>query len=179
MPADDALTDLGREMLGEIPPRFFEDPDFRAVIHVFARESERARALGTRVRDNLIAARIDELGLPWWERLYRFDAGVSTEATRVARVLSRTQQTAPRVSSGEFSNDMDELVGVGAWTYEEEWPAIRVKLPYVPGSDPFLRAEREIRELQTFPAHLDLILENVEGFILDQSQLDQEPFHDA
>lgn len=180
MPSPAALTDLSRDLLDDLPPRVVEDPDIRAVIHCFAKESERQRALAERVRDNLIPARVDSLGLPWWERLFRLpDPSLLTEAERKALVLSRSQQTAPRVSAKAFSEDMDALVGSGSWEYEEDYPAIRVKVPYAPASDAYERLEKGIRQLATFPCHLDVILENVDGFLLDQSQLDQEPFHES
>lgn len=177
MPDPALITPLGWELLGELPPRVFEDPDIRAVVHCQAKESERQRELAARVRDNFIPARLDELGLPWWERLYLLsDPTGLTEVQRRERVLVRTRQTQPRVSSREFKEDMDDLIGEGNWKYEEEYPAIRVSVPFKPGSEAFLQLEDLIRNLPTFPCHLDVILETIEGFVLDQSLLDQEPF---
>jgi hypothetical protein len=178
MPSVGAITDLGWELLDDLPPRVFEDPDIRAVVHCAAKESDRQRELAERVRDNLIPARLDLLGLPWWEYLFKLPApGAATEAQRRERVLTKTRQTSPRVSAKNFKADMDGMVGEGNWEYEEDWPAIRVFVPYKPGSEAFLLVENQIRNLTTFPAHLDVILENVEGFVLDESQLDQDPFH--
>ena len=93
------------------------------------------------------------------------------------RVLARNQRTAPRVAGTDFRDDMNGLVGEGAWSYEEEWPAIRVKVPFKPGSEIFDGLEERIRNLPSFPCHLDIILEGGEGFILDESKLDQDVFH--
>lgn len=168
-------------MLDDLPPRVIEDPDVRAVTHCFARESARARIYAGAVRDAMIPNRVSTTkGAEFWEYLYRLPApGAMTVAQRRDRIVARHRQTAPRVASSDFREDMNALIGSGSWSFEEDWPAIRVKVPFDPGSDAFLALEDQIRNLQTFPCHLDLILENEDGFVLDQSQLDQEPFHPA
>lgn len=178
MPHPDAITALGHQLLDDLPPRVREDPDIKAVVHCYAKESERQQEMAERVRDNLMVRRIDELGIPWWERLYKLPdpGGMNTEERR-SRVVARAARTAPRVSAGEFVEDMNALVGSGSWSYEEEYPAIRVATAFAPGSEAYLRLEAQIRGLTSFPAHLDIILESAEGFILDQSQLDQDVFH--
>lgn len=177
MPAEAMLTDLGREMLASQPSWFREDPDNRAVIHAHAKEMERADAQAQSVRDNLIAERADELGLPWWEYLLRTTEAPEglTVTDRRARVLSVLLAMTNEPAGSNWEAAGNRLIGP-SWTYDEEDPyTIRLTVPWAAGSPTFLLLERRLREFT--PAHLDLIVGSEGGFILDESQLDQEPFH--
>ena len=179
MPAWSALTDLGRAMLNEIPSWLRDDPDMRAVIHCKAKESERQREMARAIRDDLIPFRAAGRGLAWWERYYELPVepeGLSEEQRR-ALVLARIKRDPPISSGLSWQEQVTALIGEG-WTYEEHTTDARItiKVGFAAGSEMFEFARERIPRLPSWPAHIELEFASVEGFVLDLSKLDLEPF---
>ena len=171
------LADLARELLDDQPSWFREAPDNQAVLTCYANESDRIRGLAEQVRDNLIPARTDSMGLPWWEQLARFTqepVGLSEDERR-ERILTVVLMTTLGVAGHRWEEAVTLLIGAG-WTYEEDSPyEIQITAPWGPGSPNFDLVETWVRYFT--PAHLDLTINAGTGFALDSSQLDQDPFH--
>jgi hypothetical protein len=175
---------LTMELLEDLPPVLREDPDMQAIIYCQAKEHERLQQTMDRVAANLFPQTADELGMPWWEALL----GLPVEP--VGQTLAQRRETvmvylsALRASgTGRWWVDtVSRLVGPG-FEYEEHIagdggspPAytIRITLPFPPEGDRFRLLEGLLQQITD--AHIDLVLSSTEGFHLDQSQLDQEPF---
>lgn len=179
MPAWSAMTELGLEMLAEIPSWLRDDPDTRAVLHCKAKEVERQRAMAEAIRDDLIPIRAGSRGLAWWERYYGLPIeplGLTVEQRRTL-VLGRIIRDPPTSSGLSWQAQVKSLVG-GGWTYEEntETAKITIIVAFPPSSDAFELAKERIPLLPSWPAHMELELVSEEGFVLDLSALDLEPF---
>jgi hypothetical protein len=181
MPSWSALTPLGQKMIGEIPSWLRDDPDVRAVLHCKAKEVERQREMARAIRDDLIPLRASGRGLAWWERYYELPVepeGLSEEQRRTI-VLGRIKRDPPVSSGLSWQNQVTALIGEG-WTYEEHTTEARItiKLPYPVGSEIYELARVNIPRLQSWPAHMEMELVSVTGFLLDLSHLDVDPFEE-
>ncbi|MGH2939839.1 MAG: putative phage tail protein [Solirubrobacterales bacterium] len=179
MPAWSALTPLGERMLRRLPGWFQDDPDVRAVIHCKAKEKERQLAMAAQIRDDCIPLRASSRGLEWFEMYYELPVnppGYTVEQRRTI-ILGHVKRDPPISSGRSWQEEVTALVG-GGWTYEEHSAEFKVsiKVPFPPGSDPFEILRIRIPRLPSWPCHLELELSSTEGFILDHSQLDAEPF---
>lgn len=170
------LTGTALSLLEDLPGWAQYAPEFQALCQVYGRESERMMQLAREVRDGMIPMRANLLTLPLWESLLKIAVNPPlTEAERRAAVLAGLRRALADPSGLGWEERVTELIGP-SWSYdEEEEQTIRVKVPWAPGSENFLIAERVIRRLM--PAAWELILESDEGFVLDLSKLDKEPFH--
>lgn len=181
MPDPALLTDLGELHRSWLPVALRDSPDHLAVIHPIAKEIERLEATVETVRAQFFPQTADIL-LKAWEA----ELGITIEpvgvsvADRRDIVIAFLRKLRSTPSGSDWVADITELVGSG-WSYEEHIPGdagsppentIRIHLPFAPSSTLYARTERLIREIT--PAHLDLILAFTGGFLLDQSQLDQE-----
>lgn len=173
------MTDLGREMLGDLPGWLRDDPDTRAVVHCHAKETERQLAAAEAIRDDCIPLRASSRGLAWWERYFGMTiepSGWSVEQRRTA-VLARLRREPPVSSGLAWQEAVTDLIG-GGWEYVE-YPSehkITLVVSYPPGSEAFELVEQQVPRLPSWPAHLELEVVSVEGFVLDLSELDAEPF---
>jgi hypothetical protein len=176
------LSDLGWSMLNSIPTAYRGAPEFQAVFHAASREIELAEARLGVLREQLIPQRATEFGLPWWEGELRIPAieGQSLAARR-ASLTARLRRSLDE--GRDWVGAVADLVGAG-WSYQEyaagdpDGPppdTIWIKLPYRPGAPQFVAASLAIREITA--ATIDLVISSNDGFILDESQLDQEQFN--
>lgn len=176
MPSDDVLTDLGLDLLADLPSWARPAPEFRAIAHAQANESERIRAAAVSVRNNLIPARADELGLPWWETMLKLPvapAGDSVDIRR-ARVLGALGRAIGDKPLGlTWEANVTALIG-GGWTYEEQTApnTTTVTIPYPPDSAVYLGFGAAIRPFS--PAHVAFVVASSEAFALDDSLLDTD-----
>lgn len=163
-------------MLRELPPWCQDDPDIRAAVYCYAKEAERAEAEMDHLAAQFFPTLADELGLPWWERLVRItgDPGTQTVAQRRDAVVAYLQKMSSSPSGLDWASNVTRLIGPG-WSYTEgpEDYTLHVTLPFPPTSSNYQAVERLLHDIT--PAHLDLVLGFSGGFILDASQLDQEP----
>lgn len=179
MPAWAAITPLGEEMLRETPGWIHEDPDFIAVIHCHAKETERQLEMAAAIRDDCIPTRASSRGLEWWEMYFEMPVnpvGQSVEQRRTS-ILSRLKREPPLSSGLSWEAALTAMIGEG-WTYEEH-PAefkITLTIPFPPGSETFERVKEQVPKMPSWPCHLELELLSSEGFVLDLSQLDAEAF---
>lgn len=173
------MTPLGLEMLAKIPGWLQDDPDVRSVIHVRAKEKERQLEMARAIRDDCIPLRASSRGLEWWERYYELPINPpgQTVEQRRARVLAHIHRDPPLSSGLSWQEQVMALVG-GGWTYEEHSAEFKITLivPFPPGSEAFEVLRIQVPRLASWPCHLELELVSAEGFILDQSKLDLEPF---
>lgn len=181
MPAESALTPLGQEWREELPVVLRDSPDHLAVLHSVCREIERCEAAIETVRDQFFPTRATLL-LGVWERLLGLTAepeGVSLEDRRLL-VLVYLRKMRNQGSGTEWQQIVTRLVGP-SWSHQEHDPAdpdsppadtLRVTLPFPPTSSVYARIERLLGIIT--PAHLDLEVVYDAGFVLDESQLDQE-----
>lgn len=168
------LDELAEELVDDLPSWAREAPEFRANARVAALESARMRERAAEVRDCFILQRVTGLGLAWWEAFFGITraAGADDVEAREA-LLAALRATIPDSRGTTWEQHVEELAG-GA-EYVEGDGTITVTVPFPPGSEAFLRLERAIRVFT--PAHLDIVISSGEGFVLDLSQLDEEPFH--
>lgn len=177
MPALSALTDKGREMISQLPSWLRDDPDTRSVIHCYAREAERQQDALRAIRRDLIPGIATSRGLAWWEKILGLTVapvGLDDDQRR-ALILGMLIQLVAGASGQQWEEALLALIGPGLSYVEESPYTVRVTLPFPPESLNYQRLERLARAFT--PAHLELIFQSEVGFVLDQSQLDQEPFH--
>jgi hypothetical protein len=169
--------------LEELPPVLHNDPDIRAVVYCYAREGARQEATVDDLIAQFFPQHATELGLAWWEALLRTTRSPAGEdvAQRRATVMSLLQKMSASPSGTDWVANVTMLAGAG-WTYAEHVPGdassppeytVLITLPFPPASSLYALTEALLREVT--PAHLDIILAYSGGFVLDQSQLDQEP----
>lgn len=177
------LTLKGQIWRSWMPVVLRDSPDHLAVIHACAREVERLEGKVEQVRMQFFPQHADVL-LKVWEFMLRVTVepeGLTVEQRR-ALVIATLRKMRSTPYGRDWVANVTALVGEG-WTYEEHEPGvgtspptdtIRINLPFPPDSSSYARAEALIRAIT--PAHVDIVLANPEGggFILDQSELDQE-----
>lgn len=177
MPALEALTPLGRQILNELPGWAQNDPLYRAAAHIWAKESELMQGRAAEVRDAAIPSQKNPLLLEVWEVSLHLPRNPpeKNEAERWEAVLARLRRAIEDPSGTSWVKRVTEQIGLG-WTYEEKAPdIIEVTVPWPAGSERFIFA-RAILEAE-IPAAWELVIGSAEGFTLDQSKLDVEPFH--
>jgi hypothetical protein len=177
MPAVSALTARGRELLAELPSWAQEDPDVRAVIHVYAREAARLDEFVAELREDLFPGRATERGLAWWEALFGITpADDASVAARRAAALKGFQRSLGDSAGSAWEENVTGILGSG-WTYAEEDPStdpyeVTIEVALEAGQLAGLAAK--LRSIT--PAHIHLNIVTGDGFILDISELDVESF---
>lgn len=174
-------TTYGLDMLASLPPRVQGSIDYQAVIHAQAREVDLLEASMESVRNQFNPATADVLLGAWEAQVWLPVGGAgATVPQRQAKVLLRLQKLLGASEGTEWQDQITALVGQG-WTYEEHIagdgtspPAntLRITLPFAPDGGAYAEALREIREYT--PSHLDIEFASAGGFVLDESQIDQQ-----
>lgn len=176
------LSPEATRLLRQYPGWAQNAPEHQAIAVATAGESERLRQHAREVREGLIPLTANALTLPLWETQLALPVNPEgqTVEQRRARVLSALLAAPPDPSGLTWAARITGLIGPG-WSYVEEEGAgekqqrIRVKLSQPPGTIAFEFAKRVIERER--PAAWEIIVESEEGFILDKSKLDLEPFH--
>lgn len=173
------ITDLGWELIGDLPPILRDDPDLRAVLHCHAKETERQEATLAEVRAQLVASTATSLGLPWWEALIRttIDEGTLTDVQRRALISAYIQNLEEVLSRYGWKIALDTILGPG-WGYQEYDPAdpavpantIRVFVPFPVNTTLYAETARLIRRVTD--AHIALELIDLTQLPLDFGILD-------
>ena len=171
-------------ILDDVPPWIRDDPDFRAIVYCFGMEGERKRLTIEEVRRQFFPQYADVLLKVWEAQLGMTvePAGYTVEERRTF-VFDALLRIATSGTGLEWEEALLRLAGEGV-VYQEFDPTvpsntvaahtIRITLPFPPSSDRYARIEKALRART--PANTDIVLTSGEGFILDVSQLDQEPF---
>lgn len=179
----DVMTELGLRWRDGLPSVLRDSPEHLSVLHVIAKEAERAEEKGEQVRAQFFIGRADLL-LGLWEAQFRTTVAPVGEslATRRTTVKALMKHLAGTPEGREWVATVTALIGP-SWSYEEydpsiPWPAgppagtLRVTLPFPPASDRYRQIERLLRTIT--PAHIDIIVQYEAGFVLDESRLDEE-----
>jgi hypothetical protein len=165
-----------------LPAALHESPDHLAVIHSYARELDRVEAAIELVRLQFFPQHATVL-LPVYERILGLTVAPVgwTEEQRQLAVLSQLARMRSEPGGATWETNVSKIVGNAGWTYATHDPndagsppanTILIRLPFPPSSDRYAVTERLIRAITE--AHVDLIVTFTGGFVLDQSQLDQE-----
>jgi hypothetical protein len=176
------LTERGELMRSWLPVALQDSPDHLAVVHSYAKELDRAEAAIETVLAQFFPQSATVL-LPVYERLLGLTVAPVgwTEAQRQLAVLSQLARMRSDPAGSTWEANVSRIVGNAGWTYETHDPnsagspapnTIRIHLPFAPSSDRYAVTERLIRVITE--AHVDLVLTFTGGFVLDESQLDQE-----
>lgn len=181
MPAESALTERGQMFRSWLPVGLRDSPDHLAVLHALAHELDRLEASIETVRAQFFPQTADVLlGVYEHELKLTVEPEGLTLDERRTRVLAMLLKSRSTPAGTDWQDNVTLLVGSG-WTYAEHDPddpdspseyTVVVRLPFPPASTLYALTERLLREIT--PAHLDLVVTFAGGFVLDQSQLDQE-----
>lgn len=166
------------ELLGDLPPYYFEDPPTRQVLNAFVEEIGRLEDAAATVQAGRFPQTADDTygALSNWERLLGLPVASNylNLAQRQARAVARW-----RARNGGEGQDwvtaVTEAIGTGSWEYDENYPGpyqVTVWVPFAVGSAQFKAVEAAIRPLT--PAHLELIIDNRGRFIVDVSKVDED-----
>lgn len=162
-------------MLGDLPPWVRGDPDIRAAVYCQAKEADRTETELTHLTNQFFPIRADALGLAWWEALVRVAASVGQPVeSRRAVVLASLARLIASPSGTRWEETVTSLIGTD-YTYVENTPGsyqLRITVPFPPTSGSFVALNTLLDIIS--PAHLDVVLQFVSGFLVDDSQLDQE-----
>lgn len=168
------LTADHREVLEQIPGWAQDAPEHQALAIVFANESARMRTKAQEVRDGMIPVRANALTLPLWELMLKLQVnppGLGV-AERRGLVIGKLLAAPPDPSGTTWQQRVTSIIGP-TWTYEEEAEqTIKVSVPWGTGTQEFQLARRVLRA--TIPAAWELNLVSEGGFILDESELDEQ-----
>lgn len=171
------------EKLAELPPILRNDPDIRAVIYADAKEAERQVTTLDALRLEFFPQWATEVGLPWWEGLFRLPiapAGVIVVKRRET-VVGASRRLNRDMTGVDWQEAVTLILGTSSWSYVEHDPAdpttppayvIRIVLPLDPAAYDYPRAEALIRAQS--PAGWDFVLTYDAGFVLGESQLGEE-----
>jgi len=173
------MTPEGIELLNELPGWAQNEPLYRAACHLAAKESALMRQRLEDIRDSLIPNRRGVVLLEAWEVLTMLPRNPDdqTVTERWDAVIARLRRAVEDPSGFSWVASVTEQIGLG-WSYVEEAPdTIRVTVPWQPGSEQFVLAGRVLEKMK--PAAWKIVLGSEEGFVLDLSELDKEPFHAA
>ena len=177
MPAESALTPLGREMLARLPAFLRRDPDVMGVIHPQARELERLEERLRLIQRNLFAALAEEM-LPLWQAI------VGTTSDPPGQSIAQQQETVKAflqtlltsATGLHWRKLLTTALGTG-YTYKvhHDEPIIDpltvvVVIPWEEGSS--LHGAALLFARRVTQAHVELTVTEGEGFVLDQSLLD-------
>lgn len=171
-------------MMGDCPPILRDVPEIRAVIYGDAMETDRQLETLDALQQEMFPQRATEVGLPWWERLFRLSPGppgypLYKRQEQAQGAAARLNQEPTGVS---WQEDLTLILGTSSWSYVEHDPAdpttppayvIRIVLPFDPADFDYLRAESLIRAQS--PAGWDFVLAYDAGFELGESLLGEEP----
>lgn len=183
MPSEAALTDLGRELIDSLPSYLRDVPESRALCHVFAKESERAEAAAETVRDRLTIMNADAAGLTFWERILRITpAPMAALETRRASALATYRALDGDAAGLTWEEKVNGVMAGTGWSYAAHNPADigspAVHTVRITAGVPASALPDLLRRIGEFtPAHVLLEIVSQDGFVLDQSQLDIQPFH--
>lgn len=175
------LTPLGKQFLSEMPLWLRDDPNTIAIQHALAKEHERLQAKIELTRDQFFPQRATVL-LAAWEAMVKASADptVTTDEQRQDRLMAMLPRMIEEASGLSWEEAITNLIGP-VWSYQEHVegdpstpPAytVRIVVPFAPASDLYMLTESFIRVIT--PANTDIQLQFEGGFLLDESQLDQE-----
>lgn len=175
------LTERGEMMRSWLPAALQDSPDHLAVIHAYAKELDRVEAAIEVVRTQFFAGQATVL-LPVYESVLGITVAPVgwTVAQRQTAVLGQIARMRSTPDGAAWVANVTKIVGAG-WTYRTHNPAdgtsppantILVRLPFAPSSTRYAVTEKLIRSITE--AHVDLVVTFTGGFVLDESQLDQE-----
>lgn len=182
MPAEALVraNPLAMKMLAQIPPFLRADPDHQAVAYAYAKEIERAESKIELVRAQGVASQATIL-LKLWEATVGSEiepAGI-TDAQRQTIVIAFLRAITRNPTGLHWEAVIRLLAGSG-WLYIEhihgdpgtpEPNEVHVILPFGTGSFWFGTISRLVERLT--PAHVKLTITAIEGFLLDDSELDK------
>lgn len=183
MPDPALLTPLGIAFRDSAPVVLRDDPDYLGAWHALARECERLAVQVELVRAQFVPDTADLL-LKVWE----VQVGTTVEpvgktlADRRQIVKARLLMMTSDASGLAWQERVTTLIGP-SWTYEEHDPdvptsppgdTLRVTVPFPPTSGRYAMVARMLEEVT--PAHVDVVIVYSGGFVLDESQLDQQDF---
>lgn len=180
MPLESALTPLGRQILGQLPPFVRQDPDHVAVAHAYAKETERCEGAIETMRMQAVASEATVL-LKLWEITVGAEVEPAvSQAERQKIVIAFLRALAANPTGLHWEAVIRLLAGSG-WIYIDHIkgdggtpPAneVHVILPFGVGSFWYGTISRLIERLT--PAHIKLHITPTEGFLLDSSELDKD-----
>ena len=135
-------------------------------------------ATAAEVRDNFIPSRVTNLLAEAWERLFGLGSSAGDVETRRAAVEGAYQAAIPDPRGTRWQDEVERIIG-GGWTYTENAAGftVTITVPFGAGSVALNNLHARIREVT--PAHLLIVILTSDGFILDESLMDQTPFHSA
>jgi hypothetical protein len=162
-------------MLNMLPPYEADDENVIAVMVAEGNEIARLEAAGQAFQAKVIPAQADDeySTLSIWEAMLGLpvDPPTATVADRREFVLARLR--ARSVATGEeWFDRMSDVLGSG-WSYEEG-PAdysITLRVPFIPGGS---RIDVNGFARTITPAHLDILFQFEEGFVMGVSQFGDE-----
>lgn len=179
------MTELGLAFRDAAPVIYRDSPEHLAQWHCLAKELERVAARIEVVRDQFFPQRASLL-LGVYERL----VGVTVNPPGVALddrrrlVLAGLRKMAGDGSGLAWQDQLTNLIGAGSWDYTEHIPGdsstpaadvVRVSLPFSPATSRFAQVKRFVRDIT--PAHVDVAYVYSGGFLLDESELDEQQFN--
>lgn len=185
MPALSLMTPLGLSWLEGLPPAVASDPDIRAVLHCYAKETELIDAKMDWIIDQFFPTRAAATGIGMWEAHFNLQIAPPSQtlAQRRSLVLSYYRSILNAGSGADWEAAVTQLVGP-SWSYDEHDPddatltatvpdySLRVLLPFPAGTPDYERARALVAAL--LPANQHLILGASAGFFLDQGLLDAD-----
>lgn len=183
MPDPDLLTPLGQAFRDSAPVALRDDPDYLAIWHADARECERLAVKIELVRSQFVPATADVLLKVWEVQVGTTVApeGKTLEDRRQV-VAARLLMMSADASGLAWQEKVTTLIGP-SWTYEEHIPGdastppedtVRVRVSFPPTSGRYALLERMLEDIT--PAHVDVVLVFEGGFVLDESEMDQQDF---
>lgn len=179
------MTALGRSWLEQIPPILSEDPDVKAVLHVYSKEAERLASTLASLRLEMFPLTATALTMGIWEASFNLQIAPPglTLTDRRQLVLTYAQSMLQGGDGADWVATVESLVGTG-WSYDEHDPddatlnltvpiyTVRVLLPFPANTAQYERARQLVQAIT--PANIHLILSSSSGFFLDAGQLDAD-----
>lgn len=168
--------------LDDLPPILHDEPEFRAIYYVYARECELMDQRIAEIRAQAVPTTAGDAGLRLWEQRLRMPLGYGNVEARRAAVIQRIAALRADPAGQNWIERVNGRLGPGViWSYEEHIPGdggspavqtLRISLPFESGSDALKTAQAAIRE--ETPAELAITWTTTSGFLVEVSELDVE-----
>ena len=165
-------------LLENLPPYYHEDPTTNQVLYAFGSELARLEAAQHEVESGRWPqTATDTYGfLALWEELLRLPVRPEYLSVKQRQERCVARWRARNGGTGQdWVTAVTEAIGTSAWEYEEDNPAsytVTIWVPWAVGSTQFEAVEPAVRPLT--PAHLDIVVDNKDHFIVDVSKVDED-----
>ena len=173
------LSAKSLELMEMLPPYYWEEHVTMGVQTAFGEEIVRLDDMSAHLVEGIFPSTADDTYgmLSIWEAQVGLPIVPPdlTEDQRRERVVGRLR--ARKMNSGTaWEEAVTAAIGSDGWTYAENSPGgyqLTIYAPFGAGTEALNSVENQVRPFT--PAHIEITVASIEGFVVDVSLVDEEP----